>query len=153
MARRPVTFKVDEDAFEVVPLGTSEGTDLAHKMLHAIGNIFGELAITAAPAGATDEWLLGVVAQSVRHVTPEFRRELEATFRKCTKVQAGQLWLELDPIYDDHFAQRYNVWLGWLAECCVLNFSSFFSSSASSSLKKLAGLAKAATGTAETAKS
>jgi hypothetical protein len=151
MARRPVAFKVGGDAFEVIPLGTSEGTALAHKMLHTIGAVVGELYLAPRnPGVSTDEWLTGVLGGAVHHFTPQLRLELEATFQKCTKVQAGQLMLDLAPIYEDHFAQRYDVWLGWLVECCVLNFSSFFSSSASSSVKKFGGLAKAAMGQAET---
>jgi hypothetical protein len=151
MARRPVPFKVGGDSFEVIPLGTSEGTALAHKMLHTIGAVVGELHLAPPNPGVSkDEWLAGVLGGAIRHFTPALRLELETTFKGCTKVQAGQLMLELGPIYEDHFAQRYDVWLGWLVECCVLNFSSFFSSSASSSLKKFGALAKVATGQAET---
>ncbi len=152
MARLPLQRKVGTEVYEITPLTTSEGLPVAHKILQAIGGIIGEL-VDVARSGATDDQQAAAIGRAVRHVKLELLTELSDTFAKHTKFKAGEQLLELPAFYDDHFAQRYDQWIGWLVECCMLNFSSFFSSSAASSLKKLGGLAKAATGTAETAKS
>jgi hypothetical protein len=149
MARQPQRFTVGSEVYEVVPLTTSEGLPLAHKLLQAVGSIIGELVDVASLGNPTDEQLAGVVGRAIRHVRLELLTELSGTFSKYTKFKSGELWLELPAYYDDHFSQRYDQWIGWLVESCTLNFRSFFSSSAATSLKKLGGLAKAAAGTAE----
>ncbi len=152
MARAPRQIPVGGEVYEITPLTTSEGLPIAHKLLQAIGSIIGEL-VDVARSDSTDDQQAAAIGRAVRHVRLELLTELSGTFAKHTKFKAGEQWLELPAFYDDHFSQRYDQWIGWLVECCTLNFASFFSSSAASSLKKLGGLAKAATGTAETAKS
>jgi len=149
MARRPAIVAVSGEAYEVMPLTTSEGLPLAHKLLQAIGSIIGEL-VEVARADSTDDQQSAAIGRAVRHLRLDLLTELSKTFAAHTKVKAGELWLELPGVYDDHFAQRYDLWVGWLVECCTLNFSSFFSSSVASSLKKAGSLVKAATGQAET---
>lgn len=107
--------------------GATKGQALMVKIVKVIGP-----AIARGVSGLDSDVELGpALDYFCQNVTPTLFAEIAKDFAdKCMvygKSPSGEeTWLPLAPIYDDHFAGRYECLLEWLKGCFEVNYASFF---------------------------
>lgn len=98
------------------------------------------LGLAAGTLGSKKPLSAGAISLLTSQLKPEDFSWALSQFATCTQVQivdthgaphprTGErkaTWVELEGIYDDHFAGDYGAMLEWLKFCAEVNFASFF---------------------------
>lgn len=140
MSKQTKLFKIDDAEFELEQLGGVEGMDLFDRLTgelgpSVMGNIIAALG-TKDPEAAIGMALVGAMVK----LPAEFKVQLRVRFAGLSKLKAGGMLLTLgdgvkldvDSIFDQHFAGRFGHMTKWLIACLKWSFIDFLPSSPAS---------------------
>ena len=126
MAIQQRRVTVDGVEYNLEQLGAVQGRRFVLRLMSNAAPIIQRLAETDE---LNEQAVFAALGVGLGNLDADLVEELSDAFAKKTKVHVGEIWMDLTPIYDQHFAGSYLSLGKWLFECMKLNFADFLGGS------------------------
>lgn len=136
MAREVVEREIGGHVYKVTLLGAKAGRTMIVRLLKLLGpTLAGFVENTVTGKGDGIESIALGIAEAFRQLAEKIHADdigaISDELAKFTSVVIDhERQPQLDRVFDDHFAGKYDCMLQWLAFALEANFSSFFGGSA-----------------------